>query len=260
MIKILNKIYTKIQILPSINNINKNINKNINAKNVIISYFNWKYSKNCLISNIVIIEINNKVQIQFFYYITNNQKFINKFNKSNNKNNKTENKIISENNNNISIIFVKNLSKILQNIFGKKVELIINKVHYPYINAKIFSEYLCKNVKTKTFLHFTQSISSNYFAKNLPSHIIGIKITLHGRLITEQIIPRKTIKSKILGRFNNYTILNNSQLWIDKGYTEIKNELGTFRINVEIAQSCFKLLFYIFFIFLFSLFFNFKIL
>ncbi|CAO1638491.1 unnamed protein product (mitochondrion) [Parajaminaea phylloscopi] len=253
MNSLLTKTYIQSQVQEKVIQNYNNSRINENAKSVIQSYFQWKYSKSCLISNIQFIEINNKVQIQFFYYMPTIQKktinikrnaiafwSANKFKKTRvSRINKylfsriNKNKIIKVNQ--LSNVFLSSLTKVLQNIYGKKVELILNRIHYPYMNAQIFSQYLYQNVQSKTFLRFTQSIFNypSYNGKDLPAHIVGIKITLHGRIITERAIPRKTMKSKIQGRFNS----DKTTLIIDKGFTEIKNELGEFRISVEIAQA-----------------------
>lgn len=191
---------------------------NIHSDIIIRSYFNIIF-KYCLISNINYKNTQYKVQVQFYYYCNNINKDIDPINNINN---------------------IKNLCIVLETIYGKKVNIIINRIHYPYINAQIISQYISIKTETNTFINFKQSIINNLklSINNLPSFIVGIKININGRIITERIIPRKTKKSLILGSFSiiNDNNLVNNQIKICKGQTNIKNDIGVFTIQIEIAQ------------------------
>jgi ribosomal protein S3 len=196
-----------------------NFNKeNSNADLLIRSYFKSAFT-NCLISKINYKNSQNKVEIQFFFY------FIDSKNTKN----------LDYNNTTINKIDIKNLSILLENIYEKKVCLVINRIYYPYINAQILSEYLGMKSQSNTFINFKRSIIKNTVLQinNLSAFIVGIKIQVHGRIITERVIPRKTQKYKILGTFTSKNA--NKQIKIDKGQIHLKNELGAFTITVELA-------------------------
>lgn len=196
----------------------KIISNNNLSNNIIESYFKIIF-KHCLISKINYNIFENKVEIKFFYYYIEN-------------NNKSNNPIFNKK-------VIQNLIIILELLYNKKVYIIINRVHYPYINAQIISEYLGIKSETNTFINFKRSIIKNTVLQinNLPAFIVGIKIQVHGRLITERLIPRKTEKYKIIGTFtiNNIKTIHKNII-ICKGQINIKNELGAFTITVELAQ------------------------
>lgn len=192
--------------------------ENNNADHLIRSHFKSAF-KHCLISEINFKNSQNKVEIQFFYYFINNK----------------HTKYIEYVDPIINKMDLKNLSTLLGKIYEKEVYIVINRVYYPYMNAQILSEYLAIKSQSNTFINFKRSIIKNTVLQtyNLCAFIVGIKIQVHGRIITERVIPRKTQKYKILGTFHSK---NNKQIIVDKGQTNLKNELGQLTIKVEIAQ------------------------
>lgn len=203
------------------------------ARKIIEGYF--LKNKNILISNIQFTTTANRVEIQFFYYMNFRPTFFpwkksaamhsdlehkNKWNSTTSRTYKSRE----------MLSFVSNL----ENLYQKEVKLHINRVHYPYVNAQILSQYLCNNANSNNFIEFTESIflypRINAFL--LPYYIVGIKLTLHGRLITERQIPRKTTNIKVQGTLSSVK----SKITKDVGTTTIKNELGQFTLRVEIAQ------------------------
>ena len=148
----------------------------------------------------------NKVTIELFYYIpehSNHKYFI------------------------MSARDISFITETLSSIYQKEVSLVFTRVHYPYLNSSIFSQYLAHNASSNTFVHYQDSILT-YPSLNitkLPSHVTGIKIELSGRLITEAVVPRITKKAYLLGSFSGSSIVDYAK------YTD-KNELGSFTIKV----------------------------
>lgn len=150
------------------------------------------------------------------------------------------------------------LSSLLSTLFGKQVELSITQLHYPFLQSTILAKYLCHNAVSSTFLHFQEAILSypSLHITALPSSITGIKIQLSGRILTEPVVPRLTVKSAFVGTFSSYpngynkstglvsgkdstknSNLTLSQNSIDYGSYTTKNQLGAFTIKVWIASQ-----------------------
>ena len=170
---------------------------------------------------------NSKVTIQFFYYTSSNT----------DTNSKTSfhNEVGS---------FRKNFSDLsitLAQLYQKEVNVISTRLYYPYLNSDILCQYLAYNAPSNTFMDFQEAIltSPSLHKTNLPAHIHGIKVQLSGRLVTETVIPRITVKSCLIGSFQTQGATNNtvlSQACIDYSKFTTKNELGAFTVKVWICQ------------------------
>lgn len=193
----------------SIGRNSKNISFCNIANNIIETYF-YNKIKYCIISKPVYKYTNYSVTIQLFYYIPSTYK----------------NSEIKKDINSLNII--------LSHIFKKQVTINIIQLHYPYINSYIFCQYLAKNASTNRFIQFQQSILTfpSIYSNSLPAYINGIKVQISGRLTTETIIPRVTVKSTLIGSFK----IDDSSTLIDYNKYTTKNELGAFTIKVWISQ------------------------
>lgn len=191
-----------------------------------------------IISNITCIRNVNEVTLQFFYYQSNSRFRPSSFAAKNfrnsyiNTSNNTDNSIINKSS------IINNLLIILEKIYGCRVHIVANRVHYPYINADILAKYLGKNANRNNFIHMWKSIVNNPVlnANLLNTFIIGIKITVRGRLTTERVIPRKTSKSVVIGTFSPKNIPKNLKVNIDRGLVHLKNKTGAFTITSEICN------------------------
>lgn len=205
-----------------------------------------------LISNIQYIYHSNEVTLQFCYFICINKKIYKKIKpdlwiqpnhiSSDNYNNFTQEEkidVIQQDSN-----IIKNLSIVLQKIYGCKVNIICNRVHYPYINAQILAQYLGKNANRQTFFRiWTYLVRKVSISGFIPStFIVGIKLTINGRLITQRFVPRITTRSVVIGTFNpTFRNMNEEQrrnftTSVDKGKVNLKNNIGAFRITIEICN------------------------
>jgi hypothetical protein len=179
----------------------KNANHlNLNATSIIEAFFN---PLSCFISKPTFHESNSKITIKLFYFIPNSEKL----DKSN----------------------ISALNSILSQLFEKNISIILIRIHYPYLNSYIFAQFLAHNAPSYSFFHFQDAIFSypSLHYTSLPAHLHGIKIQLSGRLETEQIIPRVTVKSTIIGSFKK-----NKNTFIDYSKFTTKNDLGTFTIKI----------------------------
>jgi len=137
---------------------------------------------------------------------------------------------------------INNLGDLLSKLFGQPVELRFVKLHYPYLNSTILAKYIGLNVGKHKFRRIQRKIFGKApIVKNteslqaqlseLPSHIVGIKIKISGRLITERVRPRQTVLTTQIGSF----VSDNNSL-IDFGSFTGKNIHGAYTITVWISQ------------------------
>ncbi len=172
---------------------------------------------------------NSKVTIQFFYYTVSNIAFSGK--------NLYNNEITPGMQNAFRKDFSE-LSTTLAQLYQKEVNIIATRLYYPYLNSDILSKYLAYNASSNTFMDFQEAILTNpsLHKTNLPAHICGIKVQVSGRLVTETVIPRITVKSCLIGSFQRNTNSTLTRVSIDYNKFTTKNELGAFTVKVWICQ------------------------
>ena len=171
------------------NNIMKN---NENITSLLAIYFSnmKKQHKGLIFSNPKYSNTSTKITVEIFYYIAQPKHAI---------------KIIP----NMQNIFQNNvtiaLKDTINSICGKEVALQFIRIHYPYFNSSIFSQYLSHNAFANTFVQFQNSIltSPSRNASALPGSLSGIRIQVSGRMTTERIVPRITQKSYGVGTTHN---------------------------------------------------------
>jgi ribosomal protein S3 len=137
---------------------------------------------------------------------------------------------------------VNNLGDALSSLFGRSVELRLVKLHYPYLNSYILAQYIALNTQDYTLVQIVRRIfgsiapvkntqSVNVLASDLPSHIVGIKVRVSGRLMTERSRPRQTVQTAQIGSFAK----GNLSL-VDSASFTTKNKKGAFTVKVWISQ------------------------
>jgi ribosomal protein S3 len=137
---------------------------------------------------------------------------------------------------------VNNLGQTLSSLFRRPVELRLVKLHYPYLNSYILAQYIALNTLDYTLVQIARRIfgsiapvkntqSVNVLANDLPSHIVGIKVRVSGRLMTERSRPRQTVQTAQIGSFAK----GNLSL-VDSASFTTKNKKGAFTVKVWISQ------------------------
>lgn len=137
---------------------------------------------------------------------------------------------------------VNNLGDALSSIFGRSVELRLIKLHYPYLDSYILAQYIAMNTQDYTLTQIVRRVfgsispiknvdSFNAQSSNLPSHIVGIKIQVSGRLMMERSRPRQTMQTMQMGSFSK----DNLAL-VDNASFTTKNKKGAFTVKVWISQ------------------------
>jgi hypothetical protein len=124
----------------------------------------------------------------------------------------------------------------------RKVELRLVKLHYPYLNSYILAQHIASSVQNYKLVKILQdlfssvapvknTLSLNALSSALPSHIVGLKVRVSGRLITERSRPRKTVQTAQIGSFSK----SNLSLVDNASYTT-NNKKGAFTVKVWISQ------------------------
>nr|YP_010044448.1 ribosomal protein S3 [Trichosporon inkin]QPF23689.1 ribosomal protein S3 [Trichosporon inkin] len=175
----------------------------------------------------------DKVIINVFYYTTQKKKY-GKIKLNSKKHLKI--KVLNRNT-------VNNLGDLLSKLFDRQVELQFVKLNYPYLNRTILAKYIRHNTNKYKFRPIKGSLfrkrpivknveSNETYSMNLPSHIVGMKIKISGRLKTERVLPRKTVSITKIGGFNGQ-----KDLLIEYGSHTSKNKHRAFTVKVSISQK-----------------------
>jgi len=181
-------------------------------------------SMSSLISKPIIVITPNKVVIQLFYYL-------NKFDYKNN--------LLINNNDKLQSLCL-NLSK----IYKKPVELELDRLHYPYYDCNILSNMigLISNIVKLRFIiknlfKIAKIKKSNNFINKysiIPSYLSGFKIRVAGRLLTQRVVPRLTVKTIQRG-----TLARGKAQFVDSARFTNKNKRGSFSITVTMGHIFF---------------------
>jgi Mitochondrial ribosomal protein (VAR1) len=177
-----------------------------------------------LISKPIIIITPNKVVVQLFYYL--NKKYSN-------------NQILFNNNDKLQSLCL-NLSKIYQ----KPVELELDRLHYPYYDSNILSNmiglisnivklrFIIKKLFTIAKIKKTNNFMNKYSI--IPSYLSGFKIRVAGRLLTQRVIPRLTVKTIQRGN-----LARGKAQFVDSARFTNKNKRGSFSLTVTMGHIFF---------------------
>jgi len=173
-----------------------------------------------LISKPIIIITPNKVVIQLFYYL---------------------NKYYSNNILNINKHKLQSLCLNLSKIYKKPVELELDRLHYPYYDSNILSNmiglisnivklrFIFKKLFTIAKIKKTNKFSNKYSI--IPSYLSGFKIRVAGRLLTQRVIPRLTVKTIQRG-----TLARGKAKFVDSARFTNKNKRGSFSITITMGH------------------------
>jgi hypothetical protein len=192
-------------------------------KNVFTLLESTFLSLSCLISKPIIVITPNKIVIQLFYYL----------------NNFYSNYKLFNNNDKLQSLCL-NLSK----IYKKPVELELDRLHYPYYDSNILSNmiglisnivklrFIIKNLFRIAKIKKTNKFINKYSI--IPSYLSGFKIRVAGRLLTQRVIPRKTVKTIQRG-----TLARGKAQFVDSARFSNKNKRGSFSITVTMGHIFF---------------------
>ena len=180
------------------------------------------------------------------YYITPDNLYVNLFffrlkNKKNKKNKKSLSSLFNLNSQNLEI-----LSANLSNFISKNVNFDLNRIRKLNLDSNILAHFIARycDFKKIKFSKIAKRVlrlskiknSKKYYSYNgvIPSFLTGIKIKLGGRLSTQKISARQTVKITQRGSLTR----RNTDLVSKSRITGI-NKKGTFCVTVTIGQKIF---------------------
>jgi|ERR1700733_2344481 len=188
------------------------------------------FSMSSLISKPVFVITPSKVVIQLFFYLNKKLDF------SDNKSN-----FLALNNKKLQL-----LSLQLSKYYKKPVELELDRLYYPYFDSNILANMigLISNMikfriiirklfsvaKLKNPIKFVKKTRSSL----IPSFLSGIKIRLAGRLLTQRVIPRLTVKTIQKG-----TLARGKSNFVNSARFTNKNKRGVYSITVTMGHVFF---------------------
>jgi hypothetical protein len=238
-ISIFNSEIAKSQnILYQFNKSNKISSIYVNSNLYSILYTSF-LAMSALISKPVFVITPNKVIIQLFFYL-----FKNNYNKKNKFSNQIPKFLdLNKNNNKLQL-----LSLQLSKYFKKPIELELDRLYYPYFDSNILANLigLLSNVmKFRNIMHKVSSVarlknplSVSLKLKNrsslIPSFLSGLKIRLAGRLASQRVIPRLTVKNVQRG-----TLARGKTNLVSKERFTSKNRRGAYSITVTMGHVFF---------------------
>src|SRR6266550_4575457 len=154
---------------------------------------------------------------------------------------------------NITKIFpnkFQNLCEILSNLFKKSIEFNLIRLHYPYNDSNILANLLAifinriklriiaKRLFGKAVIKYktnNKSSSNNVNKlKIIPAFLSGINIKVAGRLLNNNKVPRKTVKTVRRGAVSKGKIN-----YLDVARSSNKNKRGAYSITVSSGQKFF---------------------
>ena len=254
-IKLITKFNTEI-IKFKTNNYNFNYYNNKFIKNI---YSLLEYTFNsmaCLISKPFFSFTSDKIIIHLFFFLVskinrkrNKFKFRNKFfNKTKINNNKYNFLNFNKKKRNFitKTFLIKNkiklqrLCEILSKIFNKPIELELTRLHYPFYDPNIFVNALgliINKIKLRFILkrlfkvaiikNPTRIINRKRFSL-IPCYLSGIKLKIAGRLMTQRVVPRKTVKIIQKG-----SLARRKAIFVENARFTNKNRRGSFSITIS---------------------------
>jgi Mitochondrial ribosomal protein (VAR1) len=185
-----------------------------------------------LISKPVFVITPSKIVIQLFYYL--NKKLYFSKNKS---------KFLALNNKKLQLLCL-HLSK----YYKKPVELDLDRLYYPYYDSYILSNmigFICNIFKYRIIIRKLFNLTiikkpTKFVAQRksrsslIPSLLSGIKIRLAGRLLTQRVIPKLTVKTIQRG-----TLARGKTNLVNSARFTNKNRRGAYSITVSIGHVFF---------------------
>lgn len=141
----------------------------------------------------------------------------------------------------INKIKFKWLSIILSRILNKPVELDLVRLHYPYFDSQIFVNLfnvfinhiqlriIMQTFFKKAMIQNPMKIWNAFFTS---SNISGIQFIIGGRLMTQKIVPRQTVKMIRKG-----SLSRGKWDYLDKARFIHKNRRGAYSLTISIGHS-----------------------
>lgn len=224
-----------------------NLNNNKLIKNIYsILEYSFK-SMSSLISKPSFSITPDKIVIHLFFFLIsdseNKSLKLGKFIKSKyNKNNKFSRKLEEETFLQQNHTKLESLCSLLSKIFNKPVELDLVRLYYPFYEPNILVNafgliadtiklrfILKRLLKVAIIKNPTRMLNKKRFSL-LPCYLSGMDLKFAGRLMTQRVVPRKTVKSLHKG-----TLARRKATLVENARFTNKNKRGSFSVSVSIG-------------------------
>ena len=141
---------------------------------------------------------------------------------------------------------LRSLVLVLSEILQTEVELDLVLLRYPYHDSNILAQLLGLNTKrynfnklvkklfnkAKIFSKLSDYERANVLSQSVPAKLTGIKIKIAGRLTTQRIVPKATVKTAYKGSFEK-----SKENFVDSSTYTAKNKIGAYTVKVWISQK-----------------------
>jgi len=259
-------------------NKNKNLSLKTDKENATILLKYFFTSVSCLIAKPVFKISPNKVNIHLPFYKPSRVEFDNTYlmsalNSTNiNENiltlkpkaeNELENQVNKIRNRPVKVYKpnFKYLAYMLSQIFNKEVELELIPLQYPYHDSNILAQLIGLNSNKYNFNRMLKTLFNKaYIITNennslfeglaanskmemetvnaATSQLTGIKIKIAGRLTTQRIVPKATVKTAYKGSLSSNSFNNKIQnSFVDSAKYTSKNKIGAYTVTVTLGHK-----------------------
>jgi ribosomal protein S3 len=136
---------------------------------------------------------------------------------------------------------INSLGEALSHTFNRPTELRLIRLNHPYLDAHILAQWISQEILDTTFDKVVKRVFASVAplkdlnavgGSKLPSHVVGLKVQLHGRLTMEASRPRVTEQSATMGTFRS----DRMGLVQSAGYTNT-NPKGAYTVKVWLSQA-----------------------
>ena len=141
---------------------------------------------------------------------------------------------------------VVSLAYLLAQILGKEVHFDLVPLRYPYHDAYILAQFISLDAKRNKFYHLIRKLfqrvkifkklddleRANICYQTVPAKLTGMKVRIAGRLATQRLVPKATVKSAYKG-----SLVKSKDSFLDEASFTSKNKLGAYTVKVWLSHK-----------------------
>lgn len=135
---------------------------------------------------------------------------------------------------------------LLSEILQTEVELDLVLLRYPYHDSHILAQFLGLNSKRYNFNNLvkklfkkatifnkiTEGERATVLNQSVPAQLTGIKLKIAGRLATQRIVPKATVKTAYKGSFER-----SKENFVESSTYTAKNKIGAYTVRVWLSHK-----------------------
>lgn len=141
---------------------------------------------------------------------------------------------------------LRSLVIVLSEILQTEVELDLVLLRYPYHDSHILAQLLGLNSrrynfnnlvkklfkKATIFNKITEGERATVLSQSVPAQLTGIKLRIAGRLTTQRIVPKATVKTAYKGSFER-----SKENFVESSTYTAKNKIGAYSVRVWLSHK-----------------------